>query len=49
MILAKDAAALSGLAGNGTWKGAPGREGTVWSDDFSNLIGAVKWSAFGEQ
>jgi hypothetical protein len=47
MILARDAAALNGLAGNGMWRTAPGREGAVWSDDFSNLIGAVKWSAFG--
>jgi hypothetical protein len=49
MILARDAAALNGLAGNGMWKAAPGREGAVWSDDFSNLLGAVKWSAFGDE
>ena len=49
MILAKDAAAMNGLGGNGMWKAAPGREGAVWSDDFSNLLGAVKWSAFGEE
>jgi hypothetical protein len=49
MILARDAAALNGLAGNGMWKAAPGREGTAWSDDFSNLLGAVKWSNLGEE
>jgi hypothetical protein len=49
MILARDAAALNGLAGNSMWKAAPGRDGTAWSDDFSDLIGAVKWSAFGEE
>ncbi len=48
MILARDAAALNGLAGNGMWKAAPGRDGTAWSDDFSNLIGAVKWSNLGD-
>jgi hypothetical protein len=48
MILARDAEALNGLPGNGMWRAAPGREGTAWSDDFSNLIGAVKWSNLGE-
>jgi hypothetical protein len=48
VILARDAAALKGLVGNANWKEAPGREGTAWSDDFSNLLGAVKWSNLGD-
>ncbi len=49
MILARNAAAFKGLVGNTLWHTAPGREGTAWSDDYTNLLGAVKWSAFGEE
>jgi hypothetical protein len=49
MILARHPAALKGMVGNALWRTAPGRQGTAWSDDFSNLLGAVKWGAFGEE
>jgi hypothetical protein len=49
MILARHPAALKGMVGNALWRTPPGRQGTAWSDDFSNLLGAVKWGAFGEE
>lgn len=43
VVMARDRADLAGLAGDPRWKPLPARPGTrVWTDDFSNLLDALK-------
>ena len=50
VVLAKNRAALQKVLASGNWREAPARPGApAWSDDFSNLFGALKWKDFGEE
>ncbi len=51
VVLARDDAALEKVLGEGgNWQRALPRNGTAsWSDDFSNLLGALKWNDFGQE
>ena len=50
VVLARSRAALAKVLADGGWQAARPRDGTVsWSDDFSNLLGALKWSDFGQE
>ena len=43
VVMARDRADLAGLAGDPRWKPLPARPGArVWTDDFSNLLDALK-------
>ena len=44
VVMARDAAEISNLSINSQWKRLNGRKGTrVWSDDFSNILRAIRW------
>ena len=44
VVMARSAAEISYLSINSQWKQLNGRKGTrVWSDDFSNIVRAIKW------
>jgi hypothetical protein len=50
VVLAEDAETLDPLRHTAPWgvvKGRPGRR--VWSDDYTNLIGALKWQSLDER
>ena len=50
VMLAEDAETLDPLRHTAPWgvvKGRPGRR--VWSDDYTNLIGALKWQSLDER
>ena len=43
VVLARQADDLTKLAGNSAWKPLPADGGRVWTDDFSNVVAAIKW------
>ena len=44
VVLAASADALAPIAAGGRWELIDGREGPVWSDDFSDILGLVRWT-----
>ena len=45
MVIAPEPSAIDGLRDNG-WVDPPD-DGAVWTDDFSDVFGAIQWSGFG--
>jgi hypothetical protein len=44
LLMARTEAALGALAADARWQKAASREGTpVWTDAYSNLVGALRW------
>ncbi len=44
VVLAASADALAPLAVNRRWQPIDGRGGPIWSDDFSDILGLVRWT-----
>lgn len=42
IVMARDASRLSALASEENWVAAPAATGRVWTDDYSNILGALK-------
>lgn len=44
VVMARSAPEISNLSINSQWERLRGRKGSrVWSDDFSNIVGAIRW------
>jgi len=44
VVMARSSTEISNLSINSQWERIPGRKGTrVWSDDFSNILRAIRW------
>jgi hypothetical protein len=44
VVMARSAPEISNLSINSQWQQLKGRKDRrVWSDDFSNIISAIKW------
>jgi hypothetical protein len=42
MVMTRDPSRLTALAAEENWVAAPAAAGRVWTDDFSNILGALK-------
>jgi hypothetical protein len=42
-VIARSEAALGALADDPRWQRMPAAAAHPWTDDFSNLIGALRW------
>ena len=43
VVMARSEPEISNLTVNSQWQRLNGTEGRVWSDDFSNIVRAIKW------